>query len=476
MYATASTPAETRTPSLEGTAPSVGETCVIGAGCSGLVACKALADAGIAFTCFEASDRVGGLWVFGNINGRSSAYRSLHINTSRDRMQFRDYPMPRVYPDYPDHTLIARYLADYAREFDLERHIRFRSEVAKVQPTADGKYEVTLASGERRRFGAIVVANGHHWDPHWPNPLPTGSFDGVELHSHSYVDPSHPEDLRGRRVVVVGIGNSAVDIACELSRATPEGHVLLAVRRGAWVLPKYVLGKPLDAQSALPRVLPRRLRQALAELWYHIAIGSPARFGLPLPDHHLGDAHPTVSDELFSRLASGHVRAKPHIVERRGTRVRFADGSEEPVDAIIYATGYRVSFPFFERDFVAALDNELSLFLRVFHPHAPHLYFIGLCQPLGPIMPIAEAQAKLVAAHLRGDYSLPSVTAMQAASKRERERVRRRFGGSPRHTMQVDFDAYLDELAREATHAVRSKRGKLGAASMAARLWPSSRS
>ena len=85
------------------------KVCVIGAGSSGIAAVKALAQREIAFDCFEKSDRVGGNWVFRNSNGMSSAYRSLHINTSRDAMAYASYPMPREYPDYPDHFLIARY-------------------------------------------------------------------------------------------------------------------------------------------------------------------------------------------------------------------------------------------------------------------------------------------------------------------------------------------------------------------------------
>lgn len=423
--------------------------CVIGAGASGLVSCKALEDAGVAYECFEASDRVGGLWVFKNPNGKSAAYRSLHINTSRERMQFRDYPMPRDYPDYPEHRLIARYLESYADHFGLASRIRFNTTVERVAPRPRGGFSVTLHGAETQVFDAVVVANGHHWDPRWPEPRIPGSFDGLELHSHQYVDPTEPYALAGKRVAVVGIGNSAVDIASELARVRGDGRVFLSSRRGAWVLPKYVLGRPLDEVSGAPLPLPRKLRQALAELWYRLAVGDPRRFGLPLPDHRLGDAHPTVSNDLFGLLGGGALSAKPAIVRFQGKRAEFADGSSEELDAVVYATGYRVTFPFFAPEFISAPDNELSLYLRVFHPERPSVYFIGLAQPLGPIMPIAEAQAKLVAAHVSGRYELPSAAEMQRAARRERQAVRARFGSSPRHTMQVDFDEYLESLAAE---------------------------
>jgi cation diffusion facilitator CzcD-associated flavoprotein CzcO len=364
-------------------------------------------------------------------------------------MQFRDYPMPRDYPDYPRHELIARYLSDYARRFDLIRHIRFETEVSRVSPDERGGYQV-VAGGKLTHFAAVIVANGHHWAPRFPTPLPMGHFDGVELHSHDYVDPSQPHELRGKRVAVVGLGNSAVDIACELGRDCRDGKVFLSVRSGAWILPKYALGRPLDQLSATPAFLPRWLRRRMSELWYRIAVGDPTRFGLPKPDHRLGDAHPTVSSDLLTQIGSGAVSPRPAIVERAGKRVRFADGSEQELDAIVYATGYKVSFPFFEPDFLAAPENELALFYRVFHARVPGVYFIGLCQPLGPIMPIAEAQAKLVAAHLAGEYRLPELEEMESDTQRERERVRRRFGNSPRHTMQLDFDEYLAALAKEA--------------------------
>lgn len=428
---------------------STRRVCVIGAGTSGLVAAKALRDRGIDFECFDESDRVGGLWVFANKNGKGGAYRSLHINTSRDRMQLGDYPMPRDYPDYPGHELIARYLADYARRFELTRHIRFETKVTRVVADTRGGYRVE-AGGRVTHFAAVIVANGHHWSPRLPTPRAPGQFDGLELHSHHYVDPTLPHDLRGKRVLVVGLGNSAVDIACELGRDTEGGQVFLSVRRGAWILPKYALGRPLDQAGALPAVLPRWLRQRLAELWYRIAVGDPTRFGLPEPDHRLGDAHPTVSSELLTQIGSGSVLPRPAIARYEGKRVRFTDGSEQELDAIVYATGYEVSFPFFDPSFLSAPNNELALYYRVFHARVPSVYFIGLCQPLGPVMPIAEAQAKLVAAHLAGDYRLPELTAMEQHTARERERVRRRFGDSPRHTMQVDFDEYLAALAKEA--------------------------
>ncbi|HET9956454.1 MAG TPA: NAD(P)-binding domain-containing protein [Polyangiaceae bacterium] len=451
--------------------------CVIGAGISGLTSVKALldlnltSDRNLSCTCYEASDRVGGLWAFGNAGGNSAAYRSLFINTSRDRMQLRDFPMPREYPDYPHHELIGRYLRAYAEQFQLQRSIRLNTRVTRVGPNPSGGFSVTTcpsrktSDSEARKggapppatspdtttehFDAVIVANGHHFSPRFPRPAPKGAFAGTTLHSHSYVDPQNPCDLSGKRVIVVGFGNSAVDIACELAREPARAQVYLSVRRGAWVLPRYALGRPLDQVTLGSGLLPRAITQPLAELWYRVAIGDVTRFGLPQPDHGLGDAHPTMSDELLPMIGKGRIVAKPQIDRYEGNDVVFADGSRESIDAIVFATGYDVSFPFFESSFVSAPDNELPLYLHVFAPEISGLYFVGLCQPLGPIFPLAEAQAKLIARHVAGHYSLPSVEQMRRATQRERALMRRRFGSSARHTMQVDFDTYLSSLNRE---------------------------
>jgi dimethylaniline monooxygenase (N-oxide forming) len=431
------------------------QACIIGAGSSGLVAVKALRDAGVSFDCFEEGDRVGGLWVFGNKNGKSAAYRSLRINTSRERMQYADFPMPRDYPDYPDHARIAAYFAAYARHFELESHIRFGARVERVTPSGDG-YDVTLASGEQAHYQALIVANGHHWQPHFPTPPFAGAFDGITFHSSAYVEPTKPHDLRERRVVVVGFGNSAVDIACELARPGGASRVILSTRRGAWVLPKYVFGRPLDQLQIGRSFLPAAALRWLSELFYPFVIGDLEAHGLPKPDHRLGGAHPTVSSELLPLLKAGRITPKPTISRLLGADIAFADGSREPADALIYATGYDVVFPFFDPALLAAPENELPLYFRTLHPEQKNLFFIGLAQPLGAIMPIAEAQAKLVADCIAGRYAPPSSEVMRRAARRERAEVARNFVASRRHTMQVDFDAFMAALAEE--HAAGRRR------------------
>jgi cation diffusion facilitator CzcD-associated flavoprotein CzcO len=418
---------------------------VIGAGSSGIAAAKKLQDAGIEFDVFEKSDRVGGNWVFGNRNGMSSAYRSLHINTSRDRMTYADYPMPADYPDFPHHSQIAQYFQDYVEHFDLRPRIRFETGVEHASRRRDGVWELSTERGETLRYDALLVANGHHWDPRWPEPAFPGSdsFEGVQMHAHHYVDN---QDLRGKNVVVLGMGNSAMDIAVEAAQVA--SNVYLAARRGVHVIPKYLWGRPLDQMGLSPRI-PFPIRQKILTLIIRSTTGPVERYGLPRPDHKIAHAHPTISDEILSRLTHGAITPKPNIAALEGHSVRFVDGTAVEADVVVYATGYKVTFPFFDPGFIAAPNNDLPLYRRVFHPDIPNVFFVALLQPLGATMPLAEAQGEWIGAYLRGEYALPPARAMRRDMERERRKMFKRYVASPRHTMQVDFDDYLLWLSRE---------------------------
>ena len=419
---------------------------LIGAGSSGIAVAKALHERGIPFTCFEASDTVGGNWVFGNKNQMSSAYKSLHINTSRKRMEYSDFPMPKDWPDFCHHALIKQYFNDYVDHFGIRDRITFSTAVKRAARGPDGVWEVALSTGETRHYDAVVVANGHHWDPRWPEPVFPGAdtFAGRQMHSHEYVDT---QGFEGKKVVVLGMGNSAMDIAVEVSLVTER--TLLAARRGAWIIPNYLFGKPSDQLPVNPRI-PFSLRQRWVHELVKRVVGSPAAFGLPEPDHIVGQAHPTISNYILARVAHGEVVPKPNIAAFEGSSVRFADGSvEEDVDVVVYCTGYKVTFPFFDEDLISAPDNDLPLYRRVFHPEVDNVFFLSLLQPLGATMPLAEAQAHWVARFLRGEYQLPPPADVRADMERERARMFKRYVTSKRHTMQVDFDDYLFELRRE---------------------------
>jgi thioredoxin reductase len=437
---------------------SAEKVCIIGAGGSGVVAAQVLNAIGIPFDCFEKGSKIGGNWCYENDNGMSSAYRSLHINTSRRVMAFESLPMPDHFPDYPDHFQMAAYFDEFADHFGLREKISFRTEVVNVEPS-DGAWAVTTrgesGAATTGRYRAVLVANGHHWDPRWPEPAFPGAddFEGEQLHAHHYREP---DVLRGKRVVVLGLGNSAVDIAVESSRIAEK--TFLSVRRGAYVLPKYINGKPIDE---LANPITARTPLAVQRFFAMRALGvasaaDPTAYGLPKPDHKLFEAHPTVSSELLPRLGHGDIAAKPNIDRYTGGHtIRFVDGSEEEVDLVVYCTGYKMTFPFFDPKILAAPENRLPLYRRVVSVERPGLYFIGFIQPLGPIMPLAEAQCEWVADLLGGRATLPPAGEMKQEIAREERKQRKRFVSSKRHTVEVDFYPYLNEIRRERKRAVQ---------------------
>ena len=430
--------------------------CVIGAGSSGIAAAQVLHARGIAFDCFEVGSTVGGNWRYQNDNGMSSAYRSLHINTSRQQMEYHAFPMPEDLPDYPSHWQIAEYFDSYVDHFGFRDKIAFRTEVVKVEPADRGGYDVTLRSSnahgepgepEVRSYSDVVVANGHHWDARWPEPSYPGAetFPGDQLHAHYY---RTPDVLEGKRVLVLGIGNSASDIAVESSRVADETY--LAMRRGAHVVPKYMFGVPTDhlTDSPLARGPVAVQRLGMAAL-LRLTQGRMTDYGLPKPDHAVLHAHPTVSDDLLTRLGHGDISVRPNIDRFEGSKAFFVDGSAAEVDTVIYCTGYKVTFPFLDERFVPVRDNHVDLYRRVVSPDHPGLYFVGLVQPIGAIMPLAEAQSAWVADLVAGEGALPSYDEMRRQIRIYDEKLAKRYVASKRHTIQVDFHAYLAEIARE---------------------------
>ncbi|SCE85322.1 Predicted flavoprotein CzcO associated with the cation diffusion facilitator CzcD [Micromonospora matsumotoense] len=423
---------------------------VIGAGPAGLATLKALADAQVPAVCFDSGDRVGGLWVYGAPG--SPAYRTLHLNTSKARTQFADHPMPADWPDYPDHGRVAGWLADYADRFALTRAVRLRHTVDRVVPERGDRWTVHAdgpAGPTSVTVDAVVVANGHNRVPRAPDPV-AGTSTAKQMHSHAY---RSPEQLAGRRVLVVGGGNSAMDIAVDASYAAER--TLLSLRRGVWVVPKHLLGRPSDTlNGALARRLPWRLRQRISQGMITAAVGSPTRYGLPAPAHGFLQDHPTLSDGLLSRLSHGEIHPRPGVAALDGDRVTFTDGRTDEVDLIIWCTGYRVEIPFLDPALLGDGADALPLYRHVFHPDVPGLTFVGLVQSTGAAFPLLEAQARLVAAHLAGRYALPD-PARQHADIRAEWRAAAQRWGQRRPAMRVDFDLYLRQLGRELTAGSR---------------------
>jgi len=424
--------------------------CVIGGGSSGITACQNLSEKGIDFECYEKGSAIGGNWRYNNDNGMSAAYKSLHINTSRQMMSYAKYPMPDQYPDYPDHFQIAEYFDRYADHFGLRDRISFNTEVLQVDPVNGGGWQVTFKDedGEHvENFTDVMVCNGHHWDARWPEPAFPGSdtFEGTQMHAHDY---RTPEILEGKRVLVLGIGNSATDIAVESSRVAEK--TFLAMRRGAWIMPKYLGGVPSDKATTGPMArAPLAVQSAFLKLALRLSVGKLEDYGLPKPDHAPLHAHPTVSGDLIGRLGHGDIKVKPNIERLDGDSVVFTDGTREQIDMIVYCTGYRITFPFFDEEVISTQDNQVDLYRRAVSIQHPGLFFVGLIQPLGAIMPLAEAQCEWISELISGDGELPDRSTMAREVAKEQSAMKKRYVTSKRHTIQVDFDPYLRIISRE---------------------------
>ncbi|HYH58709.1 MAG TPA: NAD(P)-binding domain-containing protein [Thermoleophilaceae bacterium] len=418
---------------------------IVGAGPAGLAALRALRARGFDAVAFERRPCVGGVWALRDDERPTAAYRSLHLITSRARTEFGELPMPDGTPDYPSRDAVGRYLEGYAEHFGLTDRIRLGAGIRSARHDGDG-WEIELESGERERFDRLVVANGHNEEPKWPDPLYPGDFDGRQLHALDYTEG---EDFRDQNVLVVGMGNSAMDIATDISLVADRTY--LSARHGTWVIPKRLLGQPAD-QIIKPWVavhVPWRIRQPLSQFLLRLTVGPPERYGLPEPTRGLFQDHPTITDTVLSRISHGELTPKPGIASLAAGSVAFTDGSEEAVDAIVWCTGYRVSMPFLDDSLTGPDPKQLPLYKRIFHLDCPDLYFIGLMQSTGSAFPIVERQAQILAEHLAGDWYLPSPADQRRDCERRHRYALARWGEHGRPAMRVDFDRFMHELGEE---------------------------
>ena len=432
-----------------------------------MVATKVLRERNIPVQCYEKGSDVGGLWRFNNDSGTSAAYESLHINSSRQLMAFSDFAMDPSLPDFPHHSHILKYFEDYANHFGIRESTSFKTSVGQVHALEEGGYRVNFIHRERgpssECFDSVIVANGHHWSKKMP--AFNGDFSGESIHAHDY---KSAEPFRGKNVLVVGIGNSGVDIACELSRIAKQ--TVLSTRRGAHVIPKYLLGKPLDrvASKHFWTLCPLWLRQRLFAALLKMTRGRQSRYGMPEPDYRVLQEHPTVSSELLNLLGHGKITIKPDVNRLAADKVHFVDQTTGRFDAIIYATGYNIRFPFLDQSMVNTENNEVSLYKHVVHPGQPGLFFVGLVQPWGPLMPLAEAQSEWIGDLLEHAAKLPDEKEMIQSIRKQQKSMQKRYVKSSRHTIQVDFYPYLFDIRKQRkrrkgmpalNHEVLSTRG-----------------
>ncbi|MFD8535505.1 flavin-containing monooxygenase [Streptomyces rubrogriseus] len=423
--------------------------CVIGAGLSGLAMSHALKERGISFVCLEKAPDVGGLWRQPGAGERGPGYQSLHLNTAKQLTGYADFPMPSDYPLYPRHDQVAAYLRSFAEWAGLLDHVELRTEVVSVRQDADGGWTVVSRDADgtqtSRRFEQVIVASGHHTDPALPDPLPAGadSFAGTILHSLDYRDGG---DFAGRRVVVVGLGASAVDIAADLSRHAER--TLLSVRRGLHIVPKQVFGMSLDEIAEAPwwNEMPFAERRKWVEQALLVARGRLSDYGLPEPDHPILSSATTLSDEILSRIRHGAVTPKPAIASFESDRVVFTDGSSETADTVVYCTGFHMTFPFLPPGCPVAADGAVELYRRIVPADRPGLYFVGLVRPAGALTRLVEAQAQWVARLVDGAAALPGTEEMREEISTYLTGIVERYGRTRGASIQVDVSPYLAEF------------------------------
>jgi cation diffusion facilitator CzcD-associated flavoprotein CzcO len=424
--------------------------CVIGAGPSGLAAAKNCVQAGLPVTVFEKNDKVGGNWVFNAATGHSSVYENTHIISSKALSEYEDFPMPADYPDYPSHVQLQAYFESYARHSGVYERIRFRHAVNAAVLTSDGLWQIGYTDPDGAEhtecFDVLMVANGHHWHP--KHPQYPGEFTGTYMHSHDFkgIDDS----WRGQSVLVIGAGNSACDIAVEAARLAK--HVSLSMRSPQWFVPKFMFGTPSDVTGAGLNFLPRKAKQWLMTGLLRLMQGSYRNYGLPVNDKPVLSHHPTLNSDLLDFIRHGRITPKPAIRRFDGDHVEFADGSRQRFDRVCAATGFWISFPFFDKAFIDFQHAEkVPLLFKMMHAEYRNLYFIGLFQPTGCIWPLADYQALLACAEILGCYQRPEN--MPQAIEREMNHPHYRFDGGSRHATQVDYHALRGELKAELNKA-----------------------
>lgn len=413
---------------------------IIGAGPAGLSTAAALKSQGIPFEIIDAGAKVGGIWDISR--DETPMYDAAHFISSKTQSAFPGFPMPESYPDYPRHDQILDYLQAYADHHGLTSSVTFRTRVERATPAPEGGgWRVALSDGSERQWSALVVATGVTWHP--TTPSVPGQFDGEQMHAFRF---KSPDIFRGKRVLIVGGGNSAADIACEAARVASRAFISL--RRGYYFVPKYLFGKPTDVFAHSGPSLPPWLEEKVfGFLMNHIIVGDLTQFGLPKPDHPILRTHPILNTQILHYLGHGDLACRSDVLELAGRRVRFVDGRDEEIDLIVWATGYQRKYPFLPD---TADTPKLDLYLELFDRRAPTRFFPGLFETDGAAYPLFGLQAQLIAVYLAARQNAPDVAAAfdrTRAGARPDLRGGRAYLDSLRHTYYVKSDVYKKALA-----------------------------
>ncbi|KAI9088517.1 flavin monooxygenase-like protein [Phlyctochytrium arcticum] len=425
---------------------------VIGAGPSGLVACKELVAAGFSVTVYDRGDRIGGLWAYSEDPQQPSVMRQTVLNLSRAQMVFSDFPFSKDHPHYPTHQAYEEYLESYARHFDLYRHIRFQTSVTAVQPIENGRWIVSSKSTDDTKstedtFDRLVVAAGQNQVPFMPQTPGLQDFKGTIIHSVNY--KTH-EPFNGARALVVGVANSGADVAVDL--AGNAETVFMSGRHGIWLFPRFLLyGKPLDHMHSRKSLeFPSWMTDFFMRCLSRFMVGDLSKFRLN-SNIRPTTINPVVNDHLASHLATGRVLSRPDIKQLHPNEVEFVDGTRGRIDTIIYCTGFQRVFPFLPSLTMTGQTSPgsptLSLYKRIIPIQHPTLAFVGHIHGLA-LPAVAELQARWVARLFSGSLNLPSQPYMQQEIDQHFTWTAKNTHGKL-STCEVPAFAYMESLAAD---------------------------
>ncbi|WP_052261352.1 flavin-containing monooxygenase [Ruegeria sp. ANG-S4] len=416
---------------------------LIGAGPMGLAMAKTLIEQGVPFQGFELADDVGGLWNIGA--PRSTMYETAHLISSKRMTEFADFPMKEETAEYPSHRELKTYFQEFANAFDLYQHFHFGAEVLSAAPLEDAGWTVTWQdkTGARHTqvFAGLLIANGTLSEPNMPEFK--GEFSGPLIHASEY---RYPTQFAGKRVLVVGAGNSGCDIAVD---AIHHGVSCdLSMRRGYYFVPKYVFGVPADTMGGkirLPMWLKRRIDGAILK-WF---VGDPQKYGFPKPDYALYESHPVVNSLILFHAGHGDLKIRPDIARFDGQTVHFNDGTSADYDMILAATGYKLHYPFIDKSLLNWKGAAPHLYLNCMHPDRDDLFVMGMVEAAGLGWQGRHEQAEMVARYIAGLRS--GNTAAQAIRSTKSESYERATGGMnyidlPRMAYYVDKATYRKEV------------------------------
>ncbi|CAJ2504557.1 Uu.00g119510.m01.CDS01 [Anthostomella pinea] len=431
---------------------------IVGGGISGLASLKECRAAGFEADILEARGEIGGQWAYQPISPHtkdqgpiySSIYDGVVLNSCRDTSGFTDFPIdPARYGDYFGHRQMLQYIKEYADHFGLKEHVRLRTKVIGCVQTEDQRWRVTLQQEgkevEEKVYDAVFAASGALIKPMVPDFKGMESFKGECFHSQSYRTPGRFE---GTRVALIGLGSGAVDLSSELAPGCKEVHVV--TRKGGWILPRYVLGKPTEAwdNRATQVWVPLSVSQWLQTVLLNTVQGKhPEELQ---PDHRIMEQNPTIRSEFLERVRTGAIQAhRAEIDSFTETGLKLSNGTHLDVDVVICCTGYHHSLPYLPTDVIsspATPPHSVDLWKMMVPLKQRSLFVMGFLELAGPAAPALEAQARLAVAALEGRVKIPESQQMEKEIRTFQAWQAKTFVRSPRHSLTDHYVRYVDSV------------------------------